>query len=173
MKEVLEVLTETVVRFVAEVMTRGAAGIFLAVQHASYVLMSESEYFEFGRPYDLRVLNAASSGWLNVLHMHGEEVMFDLLAAYPVPTINWHDRETPPSLAEGLTRFRGALIGGLRQWDTMLRGTPEDVRTEVQDAIRQTGGRRLIIGTGCVTPITSPTSNIRAARLAVESFAGQ
>jgi len=29
---------------------------------------------------------------------------------------------------------------------------------------------RLIIGTGCVTPITAPTANIRAARQAVEEM---
>lgn len=168
MVEALGVVTETVIRFVEEVMKRGAAGIFLAVQHASFVKMTEAEYREFGRPYDLRVLEAAGDGWFNVLHMHGEEVMFDLLASYPVPVVNWHDRETPPTLAEGAQRFRGALVGGLRQWETMLRGTPEDVRAEVEDALRQTGGRRLIIGTGCVTPITAPTRNIRAARLAVE-----
>jgi uroporphyrinogen decarboxylase len=167
-KGVLDVLTETSVRFVEEVMKRGAAGIFFSTQHATYTKMSEAEYAEFGEPYDLRVLEAAKSGWLNVLHLHGEEVMFDRLSDYPVPAVNWHDRETPPTLADALPRFKGALIGGIRQWDTMLRGTPDDVRAEVRDAIAQTGGRRLIIGTGCVTPITSPTVNIRTARRAVE-----
>ena len=87
---------------------------------------------------------------------------------HPVQVVNWHDRETPPTLAEGLKRFPGALCGGLRQWDTMLRGSPDDVRAEAADAIAQTGGRRFILGTGCVTPITSPTSNLYAAREAVE-----
>jgi uroporphyrinogen decarboxylase len=68
-----------------------------------------------------------------------------------------------------LDRFPGALVGGLRQWDTMLRGTPDWVRSEAQAAIEETQGQRLIVGTGCVTPITSPVGNIRAAREAVES----
>lgn len=169
MKSVLEVLTETTVRFVEQAMRRGVAGIFMSTIHASYTLMSEREYLEFGRPYDLRVLEAAQDGWLNVLHLHGEEVMFDLLADYPVAAVNWHDRATPPALSEAYRRFPRALIGGLSQWDTLLRGTPEDVRNEGTDAIGQTGGQRLILGAGCVTPITSPTCNIRAARLAVEA----
>jgi uroporphyrinogen decarboxylase len=116
------------------------------------------------------VLEAARSGWLNVLHLHGQEVMFDLLTSqYPISAVNWHDRETFPTLGEAMPRFKGALIGGLRQWETMLRGEPDAVRAEVRDAIAQTGGRRLIIGTGCVTPITSPTVNIRTARQAVEA----
>lgn len=164
----LEVVTESSIRFVREVMRTGAAGIFFAVQHASYGLLSKQEYETFGRPYDLRVLEATEGAWFNLLHLHGSEVMFDLLADYPVQVINWHDRETPPTLAEAQRRFQGAVCGGLRQWETMVRGVPAEVRAEAADAIRQTGGRRFILGTGCVTPIVAPTSNIRAARQAVE-----
>ncbi len=95
--------------------------------------------------------------------------MFDLVADYPVQAVNWHDQETPPSLGEALGRFPGALVGGLRQWETMLRGTPEWVRAEVRAAVEETGGRRLIVGTGCVTPITAPVGNIWAAREVVDS----
>lgn len=165
----LEIITESMVRFVREIMQRGAAGIFLAVQHAQYGVLSEQEYADFGRPYDLRVLQATEGAWLNLLHLHGSEVMFDLLADYPVQLINWHDRETPPTLAQALERFPRAVCGGLRQWESMVRGTPERIRAEALDAIHQTGGRRLVLGTGCVTPIVAPTCNIRAARQAVGS----
>jgi uroporphyrinogen decarboxylase len=166
--EGLEAITETTVRFVREAMKTGVAGIFLAVQHAQYGLLSEEEYRAFGRPYDLRVLEATEGAWFNLLHLHGNDVMFDVLADYPVQVMNWHDRETPPSLSEALQRFPGAVCGGIRQFDTMLRGTPEAVHAEAADAIGQTGGRRFILGTGCVTQIASPTANIMAARRAVE-----
>jgi uroporphyrinogen decarboxylase len=116
-------------------------------------------------------LEAAEGLWLNVLHIHGDRVMFDLLSTYPVQVFNWHDRETPPTLRAGQARVAGAVLGGLRQWDTMMRGTPDEVRTEAADAIRQTGGRRFILGTGCVTPITAPWANLRAARAVVEDAA--
>jgi uroporphyrinogen decarboxylase len=165
----LETITETTIHFIEAVRGTGVAGIFLALQHASYDLLTEAEYREFGRPYDLRILAAAEGLWFNLLHLHGTNVMFDVVADYPVQAINWHDQETPPSLAEALHRFPGALVGGLRQWETMLRGDPGQVRAEVQAAIAETGGRRLIVGTGCVTPITAPVGNIRAAREAVAS----
>ena len=165
----LETITETTIHFIEAVRGTGVAGIFLALQHASYDLLTEAEYREFGRPYDLRILAAAEGLWFNLLHLHGTNVMFDVVADYPVQAINWHDQETPPSLAEALNRFPGALVGGLRQWETMLRGDPGQVRAEVQAAIAETGGRRLIVGTGCVTPITAPVGNIRAAREAVAS----
>jgi uroporphyrinogen decarboxylase len=62
---------------------------------------------------------------------------------------------------------KGAVCGGVSREATMLRGAPEDVRREIADALTQTGGRRLIIGTGCVTLVTTPESNLRAARAAV------
>ena len=93
--------------------------------------------------------------------------MFDVVADYPIQAINWHDRETPPSLHEALTRFPGALVGGLHRIDTMLRGTPEQVHAQVQTAQEETDGKRLIVGTGCVMWTNTPTGNILAAREAV------
>jgi uroporphyrinogen decarboxylase len=164
----LETITETTASFIAAARKRRISGIFLAVQHASYDLLCESEYEAFGIPYDQRLLEAASGLWLNVLHLHGQQVMFDLLADYAVQVVNWHDRETPPSLRQGQNRFGGTVLGGLRQWETMAQGTPAEVDSEAKDAIAQTDGHRFILGTGCVTPITAPWANLRAARVAVE-----
>lgn len=167
----LEVITRTTVSFVESARRLGIAGVFLAVQHASYSVLSEDEYREWGMPHDLRILEAADGLWLNVLHLHGERVMFDLLAGYPVQVVNWHDRETPPSLAEGKALTKCAVLGGLRQWETMMRGTPDDVVREARDAMAQTGCQRFILGTGCVTPITAPWANLRAARQVVVDWA--
>ncbi len=160
----LETITRSTLRFIEAAKETGIGGVFLAVQHASRLLLSEAEYREFGQPYDCRLLEAAGDLWLNVLHLHGEAVMFDLLAGYPATVINWHDREAGPSLAGGRARFRGAVCGGWRQWDTMALGDPAQVRAEAEEAIAQTGGRGLILGTGCVTPIIAPWCNLRAAR---------
>ena len=164
----LETITQTTLRYVEAACAAGIAGIFLALQHATYDLLSAAEYLEFGRPYDLRLLAAAEGLWFNMLHVHGQNVMFDAVAAYPVQAINWHDRETPPSLRQALSRFSGALVGGLGRLETMVRGTPDDVRREVREALEQTGGRRLLVGTGCVMFLTTPAGNVRAARAAVE-----
>jgi uroporphyrinogen decarboxylase len=165
----LKDITETTLRFVEAALKIGIDGIFYAVQLASTRNFSEAEYREFGEPYDRQILEAVQSLWLNVLHLHGEPVMFDLIAQYPAQVINWHDRETPPSLSAGQDKFNGAVCGGWRQWETMVLGTPDSVRAEAQDALAQTGGRRLILGTGCVTPTTAPRANLRAAREAVNA----
>ncbi len=168
LKAGLEKITQATIRFIEEARKTGIAGLFYAIQHASCAVTSPAEYAEFGKAYDLRVLEAAKGLWLNVLHLHGNDVMFDLVADYPVQVWNWHDRDTPPTLRDALPKVKGAVCGGLGRDSTMLRGTPDDVRREIADAVAQTGGRRLIIGTGCVTLVTTPESNLRAARAAVD-----
>lgn len=159
----LETITQTTIEFVRAVKATKAAGIFYAVQHASASLMSRDEFGKFGREYDLRILSELSNTWLNVMHVHGEHIYFDLVADYPMQVWNWHDRETSPSLANGLKQIKGAACGGIARDMVMLRGQPEAVREQVEDAIKQTGRRRYIVGTGCVTMIPSPEVNIKTA----------
>jgi uroporphyrinogen decarboxylase len=168
----LEVIAETTRRFIKAACATGIAGVFYAVQHAQYGVLTAEEYADFGRAYDLSILEtvgACEGLWLNVLHLHGQDVMFDLVADYPVQVINWHDRETWPTLAQAQELFNGAVCGGLQRWDVVVCGTPEQVRKQAADAISQTGGTRFVLGTGCVTPIVAPTSNIRATRWAVDA----
>jgi uroporphyrinogen decarboxylase len=103
-----------------------------------------------------------------MLHLHGEEIMFEQFVNYPVAVINWHDRDTSPTLNEAQKHFSGTVCGGLQRERTMVLGTPQQVTVEANDAIQATGGRRFILGTGCVLPITTPRANILAARQAVE-----
>lgn len=167
----LNTIAESTIRFIEASQSIGIAGIFYAVQHAQYSLLSLEEYRIFGRSYDERILEPAKAYWLKMLHLHGDEVMFDYCTDYPVDIINWHDRDTPPDLAEGQNRFHGIVCGGLQRERTMELGTPEQVTAEARQAIRATGGRRFILGTGCVTPITAPRANLLAARMVVEEFA--
>ena len=164
----LKSITQSIRRFIEAASKAGISGLFFATQHAQYGLLSEAEYRDFGRDYDLQVLEDLPGLWLNMLHLHGSNVMFDLLANYPVQVMNWHDRETPPSLAEGQSRFNGVVCGGLERVQTMVLGDPEMVAVEANQAIEATGGRKFILGTGCVLPIIAPHGNIVAARRSVE-----
>jgi uroporphyrinogen decarboxylase len=164
----LALLAEDTVNFLKALEETGISGIFYAIQHASKDVLTDAEYEEFGRKYDLEVLEAAKSYWFNLLHLHGDNIRFEPFTDYPVQAVNWHDRETEPDLAGGKQKFAGAVCGGLRQTETMMLGTAEDVRAEARDAIQATNGERFILGTGCVTMVTSPYGNVRAAREIVE-----
>ncbi len=166
--DALKAITETTLDFIAEIKKTGIAGVFFAMQFAQFSLLTEDEFATFCLPYNRQVLEAASDLWLNVVHLHGTKIMFDQAITLPAQVINWHDLETPPTLAEGQQKFKGVVCGGLRQWETMAYGDPEGVKTEASEALEATGGTRFILGTGCVTPIITPHSNLMAARRSVE-----
>jgi uroporphyrinogen decarboxylase len=130
-------------------------------------MLSPDEFLHWSRPSDLALLDEAKDLWCNILHLHGATVYFDATVDYPVQVINWHDRETPPSLAEARGRFRGVLCGGLAR-DTLIFRTPDEVRAEARAAMTQVQGRHLLLSTGCVVPVITPHGNIVAARRAVD-----
>ena len=72
------------------------------------------------------------------------------------------------SITPALVATRSAVCGGLAQWDHVHQSTPTAIREAARAAIHETNGRRLILSTGCNTLITSPLSNLRAVREAVE-----
>jgi uroporphyrinogen decarboxylase len=160
----LAAIAETTRRFVQAARETGVDGIFYAVQHAQAHLLSKEEYESFGLPFDTRVLEPASNLWCNMLHLHGHNIYFDLTARLPIQIVNWHDRETPPSLVEAQTsEVSPVLCGGLRQ-ETLVYGNRAEVQKEAADAVQQTGGRKFILSTGCVVPVIAPHGNILAAR---------
>ncbi|MFZ5883941.1 MAG: uroporphyrinogen decarboxylase family protein [Chloroflexota bacterium] len=165
----LAVIAETTRRFVEASLETGIDGVFYAVQHAQASLLSLEEYRTFGLPNDLKALEPARGLWCNLLHLHGSDVYFSLLPAFDFPIVNWHDRETPPSLAEAQEGFAGVVCGGMRQ-DTLVYGNQAEVQKEAADALQQTGGKRFLLGTGCVVPVIAPHGNLTAARQVPLSF---
>jgi uroporphyrinogen decarboxylase len=150
----------------------GADGFFFATQHASGSVDLPTRVFErFGAVYDLRVLEALAEddrAWCIVLHLHGLDPFFELAERYPVHAVNWHDRETTPSVREALSRTRKALVAGVDRQGVVVTGAVPEVIEQVRDAIQQADGHRLVVAPGCVTPVTVPDQNLMAVRQAVE-----
>jgi uroporphyrinogen decarboxylase len=65
-------------------------------------------------------------------------------------------------LKEARGKWKGALAGGINEWDTLAAKSREAVIAEARDAIAQTGGRGFILTAGCVIPVDTPEENIRA-----------
>jgi len=166
----LKALTQTCVSFVKAVIDEGADGIFLSTRWASYELINEQEYLQFGKPGDLDVLAASAGGWFNALHLHGQYPMFSTLSDYPVQAVNWHDQTAWPRLIEAKEIFSGALMCGVEQYQTLNAGSPAEVQSQVHDAISLMKGCRLIVTPGCTYPISVPHANLVAMRKAVETF---
>jgi uroporphyrinogen decarboxylase len=170
--QALQVITDTTVNFIKGNIDAGIGGFFFATQCASTELMTEAEYDEFGSKYDLQLFEAyASHTYFNVIHIHGDHVMFEKLASYPGNCINWHDRWVYPSLTEARNLTDKCLLGGLRENDVLLKGTSEDVKRHVAEAVEEAGGKGFILGPGCVADTHTPEANFYAARLALEAYA--
>ena len=130
------------------VIEMGADGIFFATQLSSYAAGEESFYREYGMPYDLAVLSA-SSGWCNVLHAHGKDIMFPLLRKYPVQIFNWHAWESLPEIGEAQALTGKCIMAGLERMD-ITGGRKNEIEYRIYETLRQTGGRKIILSPGCV-----------------------
>jgi uroporphyrinogen decarboxylase len=180
-KQALEVITETTIGFVRANIEAGVSGFFFASQCAAYDVMTEEEYIEFGRVYDLKIIDAyKDKTCFNIVHIHGANAMFNMLKNYPVNCINWHDRNGWPSLAEAKNLTDKCLMGGLEELpeisgktsNILNTGSVEELENYVHDAIRQTNGRGFILGPGCVADPLIPEKNIFAIRRALSSYRG-
>ncbi len=163
----LETIAKTTRKFIEAAMEIGIDGIFYAIQHAQASLLSLDEYKKFGIANDQFALEPTNDLWCNMLHLHGKDVYFSLLRLLNFQIVNWHDRETYPTLAEAQDLFKGVMCGGLRQ-DTLVYEDQAKVKEEAADAIAQTKGQRFIMGTGCVVPVIASHGNLMAARKSVE-----
>jgi uroporphyrinogen decarboxylase len=146
----LDVITDTTCRFVRKAVEAGCAGIFLATQMCTAKMMTREDYAAWAKPYDRRVLSAARrQTWFNVLHIHGDDILFDQVADYPVHGYSWHIWETPPAVDHFLNQTeRKVIVGGLQR--THITGGELDAVVEdMQKMLRLTGNRRLILAPGC------------------------
>lgn len=165
----LEVIAETTRRFVEACLDTGIDGVFYAIQHAQAGLLTLEEYKTFGLQNDLKVLEPSGRLWCNLLHLHGHDVYFPLVDSFDFQIVNWHDRETSPSLSKAQSRFSGVVCGGMRQ-DTLVYGNQAEVRKEAADALQQTNGKRFLLGTGCVVPVIASHGNLLAARVPLSQW---
>lgn len=169
--QALQNITDTTVNFIRANINAGVSGFFFASQCSTTDMMTEKAYDEFGMKYDLQLFDALKDDtFFNVVHIHGENTMFEKLANYPANCINWHDRWIAPSLEEARKITDKCLLGGINENDILLNGTPEQIDQHVKEAIDMAGRKGLMIGPGCVADPDTPDINYYAARVAVEKY---
>lgn len=178
----LRAITETTIRFVKANIELGVSGFFFATQCATYDFMNDLQFAEFCKPYDVAVIDSyKDKTWFNVVHIHGSNIMFDTVSQYPCNCLNWHDRDTRPSLKEARTKTDKAFLGGIHEVPTITDGvlsyqsvlkesTPEEIVKHVHEAADMIDGKKLLIGPGCVCDPRTAKENLKAVRQAVENW---
>lgn len=161
----LNAITETLINFADAHIEAGADGIFIATQFASE-LLSQEEFAEFSRPYDLRILNhIKDKTWFNLLHVHGNKnLAFDRVLDYPVQAINWENASetVPEQQLTSITKLRSLtdklLITGIAHNDDFHNGaydrekTKEILTKRLKLALEESGDGRIIFAPGCGLP---------------------
>jgi uroporphyrinogen decarboxylase len=159
----LDTITRTLAAYTRACLDAGASGIFYAaVEWGSSDNTSWEDYTRFGKPYDLRVLEAARGAPLNVLHVCRDRNHLPDLLDYPVEAFNWDiGGEGNQPFTHVLSNTGKAVMGGVRT-GTMLAGGAPDVRAEAEKALAETEGVRFLLTPGCSIDPYSPAENIRA-----------
>ena len=171
MGRALKTIGANLARFAVKCGAAGADGVFLSVRD-DWVDTPETPglYDQMVRPTDRAILAAVSGAPFNVLHVCGKAVNFLTFAEYAVPVLHWADRAAGPSIGAVAAWAKPALWGGVDNLGTLVTGTPEQVRAEVADALRQAGARPIMIAPGCTfDPERVPQANLRALAEAVAS----
>jgi uroporphyrinogen decarboxylase len=163
----MDAIATSLADYAREAIARGASGIFLSLGAATDDAMTSEEYNKWGRPFDLKVLEAVREAPFNVLHIHGKRIHFDALLDYPVSAINWSHCATPPTLAEGHARSGKTVMGGIDE-ATAAHLSPHEIEKQVATAIREVGARGLIITPGCSVSTDTPERTLRAVKAAVD-----
>jgi uroporphyrinogen decarboxylase len=167
----LESVTRTFERFVPAVIEAGADGIFFAtVDWGTRDFITADELRSWSRPYDLRVLKAASSAPFNVLHVCKGNNLLSEFADYPVRAFSWAATDpTNPTLAQALHLTNAAVMGGIDQDQALQAADAAPALAHLRRAQEQTGGVRWLAAPGCSIPPTTPAANLRALRDAIEN----
>ncbi len=160
----LAAVSETLAAYARLCLETGAAGIFFAtVEWGSADLISPEEHDRFGRPFDLRVLEAVQGAAFNVLHVCRANNHLLRLLDYPVHVFHW-DAHGPgnPSISAVAARATKALMGGVSHETTMKSGSPAEVVNQARRAIIDAGRRRFLLAPGCAVDPNTPEKNLRA-----------
>jgi uroporphyrinogen decarboxylase len=163
--ETLSTIRDVTIEMTKASMAAGASGVFFASQCATTDVMTREEYDLFGVPYDLPVLDVAheAGSEFTMIHIHGANTFFDLLAGYPGHAINWHDRLIGPDIPQALANSPDrAAVAGIDEQGIAV-ASPRAVRNQVRQARDAAQDRRLLVGPGCVIAVATPIENLQAA----------
>ena len=159
----LEWTTQAHIRFAQAQLQAGAHATSMGDAYASSDLISPDMYRSFAWPYEKKVVEAlASTGKPYSVHICGDTsaIVGDMgrLGAQ-ILELDW---KVDMGMAREAVPDSTVLMGNIDPSDPMCIGTPEKVRACVQDLIRKTRGRGLILSSGCALGANTKPENMAA-----------
>lgn len=144
----------------------GADGLYFASLGGEIAMMTDAEFEEFFKPYEVNLLKKydAAAPCFNVLHMCKDHLNLARYLGYPTKVINWGVYEGNLSLTQGAALFGPGhiLLGGLDdRAGVLVDGTQEQITEAVHAVLDEMGTRNFILGADCTLP-----TDIALARIA-------
>ena len=157
---VLELATSVTTRYALALENAGADMIMILDPTA--VLLSPTQFDEFAGRFVSIVISALKEA-APIYHVCGDtDHILDRMARLNAAGLSL-DACMDFAEAAGRVPEDMVLMGNIAPVDTMLFGTPEDVRRSVLDLREKMAGHRnFILSTGCDLPLETPFQNIEA-----------
>lgn len=165
-------------RLAAACIDAGADGLFFSC-HACDETLPAQIYNEIARPYDLLALQGGRNGWINILHAHSDEpeIRLEDYFDFPIQALSWADVRTGRSIGSIRELTDKCLMGGWDRGSPLLTDPGADAETlvsnwagQAREAVRQAGGKGIILAPGCSLPVQSTQQALAAYRMAVDSL---
>ena len=137
--------------FAAAAISRGAAGVFLAVHATDPSLIARALHDEFVLPHIATVMTAsrAAGSWCDILHVCGTNVRLGVVESLPNCAVSWTAGGANLSLGEGQRQLDRCVVGGLSPDTLSADGSLQQAISEATTAVAETSGIGLLLAPGC------------------------
>jgi MtaA/CmuA family methyltransferase len=162
----LEVLKEATLLFGRAQMQAGA-DVLVVADHATGDLVSPRAYRDFLLPVHQEI--TAALGCPTILHICGDTTnRLDYISQAGFDAFHF-DSKVNAGEALAIVDGRISLVGNVNNPETLLHGTPEQVKEEVR-ALLEAGVE--IVGPECAVPLVTPNRNLAAIVEAASEWPG-
>ena len=174
----LETITESILWFVRECVELGVDGFYASTQGGEGFRFQDPSIFErYIQPYDLVILNEIDRTCaFNILHVCDYCGTYDTFA--PIHDYPGHVVNSPlqvggeaVTIAQAAAFWGRPYMGGLDRHGTLVDGTPDQIRAEVRNVLKD-APERFFLGADCTVPGDIDWDNLKTAIQTAHEYKG-
>ena len=97
--------------------------------------------------------------------------MLSIFRDYPAEVLSWNPFDDGNlSIHQAAQIIDKIFLTGVDHMTTLLSGAPDDVRSQIDGALREVPLGRMMIGPGCAAKAATPDDNLRAIGETAKGF---
>lgn len=156
----MEAITRSTLNHIRHARRIGASGALVSVFNAESKFGSVSDYAQYSRPYDKRLLEALADTRLTILHLHYlERPYLSQFRDFQAPVIQYSVRTSGIPISDLRRQYSQPILGGVDEID-FEELTVEQIRQQ-WTASREQAGSKYIAAPGCSIPDASTPAELR------------